>query len=164
MRVGVVRNDMGQGLHLDDLLSRNQYPYASQVAGQSRVIRKPTDAELGSIVESYPIAGVTAALVTALKTAVYPTSVTINVSQATIIGADAAFGALSGPNQAAFAADIAEAVAPYLVETGDAVLSFAAGKMAAMKSATFQPGGARAGLPAGIAIAAVEDDGSTPFT
>jgi len=276
MRIGVVRDDMGRGLHLDDLMPRNQYPLASSVAGQSRVVRKPSDAELAESVNSFPIpvsatgtdtnasvdtsvndtlrirtspadaftviavtagaatakttirddlnaafasnslpltadivgtnqirirttspdvgpsayleidtvangsnlntplgyaaGGVivtgtaTATLVSDIKTAVYPTAVTIDVSEATIVAANAAFGDLDVADQALIAAAIAELIAPYFVETGDVLLSFALGKASVMRDAAFQPGGTRVGLPAGIAIAAVEDDGSTPFT
>jgi hypothetical protein len=43
-------------------------------------------------------------------------------------------------------------------------LSFAQGKLSEMVKTTFQPGGARAGLPAGIAVAVLEDDGVTVYT
>lgn len=276
MRIGVVRDDMGRGLHLDDLMPRNQYPYASQVAGQSRVLRKPSDTELAAAVDSYPapaavtgtdtnaavdtsindtlrirtnpldaftviavtagaatakttirddlnaafvanslpliadvvgtnqirirtispnvgpnayleidsvangsilntpvgfaVGGVvatgtaTSALVTALKTAVYPTSVTIDVSAATVVGSDAAFAGLSPADQTALTAAVAELVAPYFVPTGDVLNSFANGKLSVLRVAAFRPDGDRAGYPTGIAVAAVEDDGSTPFT
>lgn len=276
MRIGVVRDDMGRGLHLDDLMPRNQYPYASQVAGQSRVIRKPSDAELAAAIGSYPapaattgtdtnanvdtsvndtlrirtspsatytviavtagaatakttirndlnaaftsnslplvadivgtnqirirttspnvgpsaylqidsvangstlntplgfaVGGVvatgtaTSTLVTDVKTAVYPTAVTIDVSQATVVAANAAFAGLSAGDQAALTAAIAELVAPYFVPTGDVLNSFANGKLSVLRVAAFRPDGDRAGYPTGIAVAAVEDDGSTPFT
>lgn len=267
---------MGHGLHLDDLLPRNQYPYDSQVAGQSRVVRKPSDDELAAAVAAYPapvsltgtdanaavdtsvndtlrirtnpdlaytviavtagaatakttirddlntafgtaglgllasvdgsnhlvitsvspnvgpgalidvdsvangstlntavgfaaggvtVSGAaTSALVSDIKTAVYPTSVTIDVSEATIVGANADLGLLSAGDKTALATAVADLVAPQFVETGDVLLSFAAGKLSKMRVASFQPGGTRAGLPAGIAVAAVENDGSTPFT
>jgi len=266
---------MGRGLHLDDLMPRNQYPYASQVAGQSRVIRKPSDDELAAAVAAYPapvfllgsdtnaavdtsvndtlkiraslqdaytsiavtagaatakttirddlntaftsnalpfIASVvgtnqiqitsvapnvgpgalldidtvangsilntplgladgatvtgssTAGLVSDIKTAVYPTAVTIDVSQATVVGANADFTNLSAGDKTALTAAIAELVAPYFVETGDVLNSFANGKLSVARVATFRPDGDRAGYPTGIAVAAVADDGSTPFT
>jgi hypothetical protein len=278
MRVGVVRNDMGRGLHLDDLLPRNQYPYASQVAGQSRAIHKPTDAELeaaaspylalatavliatntaasvdtssndtlrirtdatasftviavtsgastaktvirddlntefdsaglnliadivgtnqirirttspdvgpGSYVEVDSVAngstlstavgftvggvsdtvGTSTALTAAIKAAVYPTSTTIDVSSATIIAVDLAFAGMATDDQAALVLAVADVVAPKLTETGYALLSFSKGKMSKMRVASFQPGGTRGGKPAGIAIAVVEDDGSTAFS
>lgn len=275
MRVGVVRDDMGRGLHLDDLMPRNQYPYASQVAGQSRVLRKPTDAELADAVAGYPapvfllgsdtnaavdtsvndtlriraslndaytVIAVTAGAATAkttirddlntafasgglpflasvvgtnqiqitsispnvgpnalldidtfangstlntplgladgatvtgtatttlvsdIKTAAYPTAVTIDVSEATIVGANAVFANLSAGDKTALTAAVAELIAPYFVETGDVLNSFANGKMSVLRAATYRPDGDRAGYPTGIAIAAVEDDGSTPFT
>lgn len=278
MRVGVVRDDMGRGLHLGDLLSRNQYPYASQVAGQSRVIRKPSDAEIASAISSYislspatltatdtdaavdtttddtlrvsvdggatftdivvtaggaiaktvirddlntefasaslnliadivgtnqirirttspdlgpgtyvgidtvgngstlstaigfaaggvsDTIGSLTTLQAAIVAAVYPTATTIDVSSATIIAVDPAFAGLSSDDQAALVLAIADTIAPKLIETGYAQLSFVSGKMSKMKVAGFRPGGVRAGKPAGIAIAVVEDDGSTAYS
>lgn len=109
-------------------------------------------------------AGATTGLsVAALKTAVYPTATTVNVSTATI-AALSSFSLMIPATQAALVLAIADAVAPRLVETGQALLSFAYGALSKLRSATFQPGGARIGLPAGIAAAIVADDGSTPFT
>jgi len=275
MRIGVVRDDMGRGLHLDGLLPRNQYPYDSQVAGQSRVIRKPSDDELSAAVAGHPApvaligsdtnasvdtstnntlrirtnpglaytviavtSGATTAkttirddlntafasnglavlasvdgsnrlvitstspnvgpralididtiangsilntpagftdgatltgiatetLVSDIKTAVYPTSVTIDVSEATVVGANAVFANLSAGGKTALTAAIAELVAPYFVPTGDVLNSFANGKLATLRVAAFRPDGDRAGYPAGIAVAAVEDDGKTSIT
>lgn len=274
MRFGVVRTDMGRGVHLDDVLSRNQYPYASGVPGQTRVVRQPTDAELNAAIAGYggtilllgteqsasvdtstndtlriransgpyvdivvtgggttaktvirddlntgflandlpflasiegtnqiqitsiaPNVGPTAVididtfangsllntplglsdgatvtgtasatLLADVKTAVYPTSVTIDVSESTVVGSNAAFGTLSAGDQTALTADIADLVAPSFVETGLMQLSFTQGKLSEMVKTTFQPGGARAGLPAGIAVAVLEDDGSTAYT
>lgn len=273
MRVAIVRTDMGQGLHMDDLLSRNQYPYASSVAGQSRVIRRPTSAELAAVItanpfavyaeasdnaasvdtstndtlrirassaDAYSVIAVTAGAATAktlirddlnaafvandlpfiasvvgtnqlaitttganrgpnaylqidtvgagstLSTAVgytgtgvlgqgvpinaavaalipniYPTGTTVDVSTTAI--AVAFPGVTEDPEGADVVDALAELVAPKFVETGDVLLSFSYGKMSRMRDATFQPGGTRAGLPAGISIAVVEDDGVTPF-
>jgi hypothetical protein len=55
MRVGIVRNDLGQGVYLADLSSRNQYPYASAVRGQARTLRKPVDSELLSVIKANPL-------------------------------------------------------------------------------------------------------------
>ena len=276
MRIGVVRTDMGNGFHLDDLSSRNQYPYASQVPGQSRSVNRPTVAELSAAIEVFPapvflvgsdtnatvdttggdnvlrirddnssaytvitvtanaalakatirdelnaafaaaslalsaaVVGVNqisisttgtntgpyavldidtiangstlstpvgftdgatvtgetlAALVADIQTAVYPTAITIDVTAGTVVGSNANFGELSGADQTALTAAVANLVAPFLVETGYAQLSFVSGIMSELVKTTFQPGGARAGLPAGIAVAVLEDDGVTPFT
>ena len=52
MRVGMVRNDLGRGLYIADIESRSQPPGGLVHAphGQSRNIRKPTDAELLSAI------------------------------------------------------------------------------------------------------------------
>jgi len=55
MRVGIVRNDMGAGVYLADLSSRNQYPYASAAHGQARTLRKPVDSELLSVIKANPL-------------------------------------------------------------------------------------------------------------
>lgn len=274
MRFGIVRTDMGRGLHLDDVLSRNQYEYASGVPGQTRVVRRPEAAELAAVIAGFgatilllgtdtaatvdtstndtlriransgpyvaiavtagagtaktlirddlntaflandlpfvasvegtnqiqitsiapnvgpsavididtfalgsllntplgladgaTVTGTAAAtLLTDLQAAVYPTSTTIDVSEATIVGSNAAFGTLSAGDQTLLATGIADLVAPYFVETGLMQLSFVQGKLSEMVKATFRPGGARAGLPAGIAVAVLEDDGSTAYT
>ena len=99
----------------------------------------------------------------ALKTAVYPTAVTVNVAPATI-EALSTFVNMTTAQKAALDAAIADLVAPSLVETGPVLLSFVYGKLSKLKSALCQPGGARAGLPAGIAVAIVANDGSTVFS
>lgn len=101
--------------------------------------------------------------VAALQAAVYPTSVTIDVSTATI-NALSTFSLMEATALAALDAAIADKVAPHLVETGMALLSFAYGNMSKMRSASFRPGGSRSGIPAGIAAAILADDGSTPFS
>ena len=47
-----------------------------------------------------------------------------------------------------------------MTETGDALRSFAIGAIAEARAATFQP----YGLPAGVGVAVVENDGVTPLT
>lgn len=101
--------------------------------------------------------------VSALKAAVYPTGTTINVASATIT-ALSTFADMQAAAQTALVAAVADAVAPSLVETGPVLLSFAYGQLSKLRSSSFQPGGARIGLPAGVAVAIVDDDGSTPFT
>jgi hypothetical protein len=103
--------------------------------------------------------------VAALKTAVYPTAVTINVSSATILAIPTStFSLMASTDQAALVTAIANIIAPRLVETGFALRSFAYGVISKVASATYQPGGVRIGLPVGIGAAVVADDGSTPFT
>lgn len=110
------------------------------------------------------VSGITlAALRTLLQTAVYPTAVTINVSTATII-AVSTISLLSGPNQTALVAAIAELVAPTFIETGAVLLSFTDGVISKARSASFRPDGSRAGYATGIAVATVASDGVTPFT
>lgn len=101
--------------------------------------------------------------VASLKTAVYPTGTTVNVAPATI-NALSTFALMTPAAQAALDAAVADVVAPHIVETGMALLSFVYGNMSKMRSATFRPGGVRGGLPAGICAAIVEDDGSTPYS
>lgn len=101
--------------------------------------------------------------VSSLKTAVYPTSTTVDVSAATI-NALSTFSLMTTDAKTALDDGIADAVAPKLIETGPVLLSFAYGVMSKLRSADFQPGGDRIGLPAGIGAAIVEDDGSTAFT
>ena len=97
-----------------------------------------------------------------LTGAIYPTSVTIDVSSSNILGLST-FADLTTTAQDALVDAIADLVAPSLVETGPVLLSFVYGYLSKLSSNTFQPGGARVGLPAGPAVAIVEDDGSTPF-
>ena len=101
--------------------------------------------------------------VAALKTAVYPTATTVDVSSATVT-ALSTFSLLSTTASAALVAAVADMVAPTLVETGPVLLSFAYGKLSKMNSSSFRPGGSRGILPAGVAIAVVENDGSTPYS
>lgn len=108
-------------------------------------------------------AAVSGLTVSALQAAVYPTAVTINVAPATI-NALSTFALMLPASQSALDVAVADAVAPHLVETGMALLSFAYGNLSKMRSATFHPGGARSGIPAGICAAIVADDGSTVFS
>lgn len=101
--------------------------------------------------------------IASLQGAVYPTPTTINVSTANIAGL-ATFALLSTTKQAALVSAIAESIAPRFVETGPAMLSFAYGIFSKMNSVTFQPGGTRVGLPAGVAAAFLEDDGVTSYS
>ncbi len=52
MRVGMVRNDLGRGIYISDVESRVQRNFSSQPPGQSRKVRKPTDAELLSVLNA----------------------------------------------------------------------------------------------------------------
>lgn len=159
MRVAIVRSDIGHFL-LDDVENSSQRCFSSQTVGQSRYFSKPTDAQLTALLVA---AGVAGSNLGALKTAVYPTSVTVDVSSATIGGVTGIVGLGAGP-KAILVAKIQDLVAPSLVETGPVLLSFVKGKLSKLRVAGFQPGGTRSGLPAGIAAAIVENDGSTVFT
>lgn len=106
-----------------------------------------------------------------LRTAVYPTGTTINVASATITAlssspavANATIANLTTVQQAAIVLAIQDAVAPKIIETGRALLSFDRGIIAKLRSSAFQPGGTRSGLPAGVAAAVVANDGSTVFS
>jgi len=55
MRIGIVRSDLGNGVNITDIDSRNQYPYASVVPGQSRTLRRPTDQEFLDLVKANPV-------------------------------------------------------------------------------------------------------------
>lgn len=100
----------------------------------------------------------------AVQAAVYPTGVTIDVSEATIIAAIAEAANLSAADQTALATAVANVVAPLLTETGKVLLSFERGVLSELVDTTFQPGGVRAGLPVGVAAAIVENDGVTVFS
>lgn len=97
--------------------------------------------------------------VAALQAATYPAPTTIDVSAATIV-ALSTFASLTTAQQTALVTAIADAIAPQIIETGDALRSFAIGAIAEARSATFQPHT----LPAGVGVAVVENDGVTPMT
>ncbi len=158
MRVAVVRSDLKYVL-LDDVESRSQRNFSSEPAGQSRYLKKPTDAELTKVLVKYGVSG----SLSALKTAVYPSGTTVDVSTATIQAVTGISGLGSTP-KAAITAELQELIAPKFVETGMALLSFVYGKLSQLRSTSFRPGGVRGGLPAGIAVAIVADDGSTTYT
>lgn len=99
----------------------------------------------------------------ALRTAVYPTAVTINVSSATIL-ALSTFSLLTAAAQTALVDAIADLIAPSFTETSLVLLSFVNGVFGKAADAGFRPGGARIGLTAGPAIACLDDDGVTPFS
>jgi len=104
-------------------------------------------------------ATLTGLTLSALRTAVYPTSTTIDVSSATIV-ALSTFTNLTSDQQASLVTAIADVVAPQLVETGSALRSFAIGVISKLRASTFQPHG----LPAGVGVAVVQNDGSTSMT
>lgn len=123
----------------------------------------PSTAALHTVLGITAPATTTPLSVASLKTAVYPSATTINVAAATI-NALSSFSLLGTTDQTNLDTAIADAVAPSLVETGQILLSFVYGNLSKMRVAGFQPGGARSGLPAGIAAAIVASDGSTPFS
>jgi hypothetical protein len=160
MRVAIVRSDIGN-LYLSDVENTSQRNFSSEPIGQSRYFKKPTDAALIAILTKYGITLITLPLVT-LKLAIYPTTVTVDVSSTTL-GNLAGIIALAPTLKAACIADFQALVAPRLVETGQVLLSFVYGIMSKIRSAAFQPGGARIGLPVGIGAAITLDDGVTPY-
>jgi hypothetical protein len=169
-----IRND------LNSYFSVNGLPFVASVTGANRLQINTTSADSGpagylqidsvgggstlNTAVGFPVGGsiLTGLSLAALKVAIYPTPTTINVSSANI-AALSTFGLLSASDLANLVEAIAEAVAPRLVETGPALLSFVYGIMSKMVDPSFQPGGARIGLPAGVAAAIVTDDGVTPF-
>jgi hypothetical protein len=153
-------------------------PLVARISGVNRITIDTTTKGPGAYVEisaALPAAGTlhtilglaavatTGLSVTNLKLAVYPTAVTINVAPATI-NALSTFSLMTTAAQTALDVAIADVVAPRFVETGMALLSFAYGNLSKMRVATFWPGGAHWGHPAGICAAIVEDDGSTVFS
>jgi len=106
--------------------------------------------------------------VATLEAAVYPGGTVVDVSAATL-NALSTFSLLTVTEQSLIRDGdnengIADVVAPRLVETGPVLLSFAYGVIEGLRNVNFQPGGTRAGLPAGAAGSVLEDDGVTPFT
>jgi hypothetical protein len=144
----------------------NQVTIDSTAKGAAAYIA--TSASSPSTGALHTVLGIAAAATTpisvaTLKAAVYPTSTTVNVAAATI-NALGTFALMTPAQQTANVASIADVVAPTLVETGPALLSFVHGQISKLRSATFRPGGARSGIPAGIAAAVVASDGSTVFS
>lgn len=159
MRVAIVRSDIGHFL-LDDVENSSQRCFSSQTVGQSRYFSKPTDAQLTALLVG---AGVAASNLGALKAAAYPTATTVDVSSATLSAVSGITALGSGP-KAILVAKIADLIAPSLVETGPVLLSFVKGKLSKLRVSSFQPGGARSGIPAGIAAAILTDAGGAAFT
>lgn len=126
------------------------------------------DASLPSAATLQTVLGLSATAVpgvtlAALKAAVYPTGTTVNVASATILALGSLTN-LSAAQKTAVVDAVSDLVAPQLVETSLVLRSFSYGDIAGLRSASFQPGGSRSGIPAGVAAAVVADDGSTPFT
>lgn len=46
MRIGIVRDDLPKGIYIDDIENTSQRNFSSQQKGQSRYLKKPTDAEI----------------------------------------------------------------------------------------------------------------------
>jgi hypothetical protein len=114
--------------------------------------------------------GITGTILTTVGVGgVYPTATTIDVSTAHLLSLST-FALMTAAQKAAVVAAIADYVAPSLVETGPALLSFVYGNLSKMRVATFHPGGLKpgtttfVGLPAGICAAITAADGVTAFT
>jgi hypothetical protein len=161
MRVAMVRADIHR-VYLSDVENTSQRNFSSEPIGQSRYFTKPTDAALIAIETKYGITQIVLPVAT-LKAAIYPTAVTVDVRSVTL-GALAGITGLAPTPKAACIAEFQALVAPKLVETGPVLLSFVYGIISKLRSTTFQPGGARIGLPIGVAAAIVQDDGFTVFT
>lgn len=139
-----------------DTVAKGQNAYVSISAGS------PSTGALHTVV-GLTAAATTPANLATIKAAVYPTATTVNVAPATI-NALSTFSLALAADQDALNNALADIIAPKLVETGAVLLSFAYGNLSKLRVASFQPGGARAGLPAGICAAVVANDGSTPFS
>jgi len=167
----VIRDDLNAGFATNNLpyiasiyggINRIQINTVAPNSGPSAILSTDTFAH-GSLLntplglaDGVALSGLT---LTALKTAVYPTAVTINVSSAQIIGLST-FASLTTAQKAALTLAIADLVAPQFVETPLAVMSFAKGVISKMRVAAFKPDG----LVAGIAAAVVEEDGVTVYS
>ncbi|HED06034.1 MAG TPA: hypothetical protein ENI61_05055 [Ignavibacteria bacterium] len=270
MRAGFVnRTDIPNGLYIDDIENTSQRNFSSQPVGQSRILRRPSDTELVTVLDSYAfltivsnltsatfdttiangtllnirdsstgsftqisvtssatlsrvqvvadlnlafknaklgfiarldatnhivldtvkcgpstnieisatlpsaaalhtVLGLSVAVITGLsianlRSAVYPTSTTLDVSSATI-EALSTFSSMESSKKTILVDSIAESISPHLAETSLVLLSFVNGVLGKASSASFQPGGPRIGLPVGPAIAILKDDGTTTFT
>lgn len=144
----------------------NQVTIDSTAKGANAYIE--VSASSPSTAALHTLLGITAAATTpaslaTVKAAVYPTATTVNVAPATI-NALSTFTLALAADQDALNLALADLIAPKMIETGAVLLSFAFGNLSKLRVASFQPGGARAGLPAGICAAIVANDGSTPFT
>jgi len=87
----------------------------------------------------------------------------VDITDATLQGLST-FDDLEDADEAALLLAIRDAIAPRIVETGQALLSFAYGVTGKLTDVTLQPGGTRAGYAAGRAAVVKLDDGSADFT
>jgi len=111
-----------------------------------------------------PTGSISSVTVAQLIAGIYPPPPQyLDVSE-TNIGTIGTWGNLTAAAKTALTDAVADVVAPSIVETGPALLSFVYGNLSKFSSLTFQPGGTRVGLPVGPAVAVLEDDGSTPFS
>ncbi len=144
----------------------------STVKGSNSYIGiNPTGSTLAPIL-GFPTGMVVAGLTpTDLRNAVVPSGTSINVSPGNIGGLSSSPGYtgalitnLPTGTQLSIIGAVQEAVAPRVIDTGRALLSFDRGVLADLRDSSFQPGGARSGVAAGAAVVVVEDDGVTPKT
>jgi len=98
-------------------------------------------------------------MLTALKAIIYPSASTVALQNGDIDGV-LTFADLSTADLATLCDAVRDAAAPELVETGPVLLSYVYGQISKFAGATFQPGGDRAGYPAGAAFVVLADDGS----
>ena len=91
------------------------------------------------------------------------TGVFIDTAELSAI-AGATWGSMQTAQQTTFYNAIRDLIAPRFVETGPVLLSFVYGVFSQLYSQSFQPGGARIGLPAGPAAEFLVDDCSAVYT
>ena len=99
-------------------------------------------------------------MLTALKAIIYPSASTVALQNGDIDGV-LSFANLSTADLATLCDAVRDAAAPELVETGPVLLSYVYGQISKFAGATFQPGGDRAGYPAGAAFVVLADNGAT---
>lgn len=152
----------------------NELIIQSTIGGTSIEIDSVANGSTLSTAVGFTVGGESAVppTVSDFKSTFYPTSTTIDVSSTTIEG----FGTISSilfADQLAPILLIQETVAPFFVETGEVLLSYQAGVISKLRSASFRPGlqtnapslgtTFTPNLPAGAAIVVLQNDGVTPF-
>lgn len=144
----------------------NQIQIETTVGTASVIIDSVGNGSTLSTAVGFTAGGVTVAAlsVSALRTGVYPTSTTIDVSSATLLALAGNFSNLATAKQTAYTTAVQDLIAPEFIETSLVLLSFVNGVLGKAAATSFQPGGTRIGLTAGPAIACLADDGTTPFT
>lgn len=154
MRVGVIRGDLPGPLMITDVESVSQYNPPTEPRGQERYIGRP---------DLYRVAALLLAMESTASAAdviagSVPVGGPIDVSSATLKGL------VGGSPTDAQVAALADALAPWFVETDAVIKSFQVGGLSLALKGSFNPDPSRLPkLANGPAIAVVEDDGKTPF-